>query len=252
MRSAPIYPERGPAHRRDRSLINPTVGLRLPAVRGEARAYRATVRGDSSYWRRCPPRIGRSGQPRCSLVYGSASCGRSASEDVDLDDGTIMVVRSFDPKAGFVEPKSKAGRRRVPIAALLRELLDRAPRRWSVASGASCSAGPTERPFQPTTMNERARRAWRQAGLDPNRPPRVSAHLRQLLHRRWRQRQDPLDLHGAREHHDDTRSLRPPVPRVRGRAAACSTPTWRETDTASRLSQLVGSRSHVVECHQPV
>jgi hypothetical protein len=35
----------------------------------------------------------------------------------------ISVERSWDQKQGYVEPKSRAGRRRVPIAAVLRDFL---------------------------------------------------------------------------------------------------------------------------------
>jgi integrase len=44
--------------------------------------------------------------------------------DVDLATGVIRVERSWDDKAQvFVEPKSRAGRRRVPIPAVLRDVL---------------------------------------------------------------------------------------------------------------------------------
>jgi integrase len=41
-------------------------------------------------------------------------------EDVDLDAGLLHVRRSWDPQAGPVEPKSRAGARDVPIVAALR------------------------------------------------------------------------------------------------------------------------------------
>ena len=45
--------------------------------------------------------------------------------DVDLAAGVIRVERGWDYKAGAIELKSNAGRRRVPIAAMLRDhLLD--------------------------------------------------------------------------------------------------------------------------------
>ncbi len=45
--------------------------------------------------------------------------------DVDLAAGAIHVERAYDPKAGeYVEPKSRSGRRRVPIAGVLRDALD--------------------------------------------------------------------------------------------------------------------------------
>ena len=45
--------------------------------------------------------------------------------DVDLAGGSLHVERAYDPKARqYVEPKSRAGRRRVPIAGALRDALD--------------------------------------------------------------------------------------------------------------------------------
>ena len=87
-------------------------------------------------------------------------------EDADLAGGTIEVVRSFDPKAGIVEPKSRAGRRRVPTPAVLRELLTE--HRMVTRQDRGFVFGRTEdRPFQPSTVNSRARRAWQRAGLEP-------------------------------------------------------------------------------------
>jgi len=40
-------------------------------------------------------------------------------KDVDLNRGIIRVVRSYDPKHGFSEPKSKYGKRAVPMSPLL-------------------------------------------------------------------------------------------------------------------------------------
>jgi hypothetical protein len=44
-------------------------------------------------------------------------------EDVDLETGVVRVERSWDPKQGPIEPKSRAGRRVVPIVASLRSHL---------------------------------------------------------------------------------------------------------------------------------
>ena len=44
-------------------------------------------------------------------------------EDIDLQKNVIIVSRSWDVKAGMIEPKSHAGRRTVPIASVLREHL---------------------------------------------------------------------------------------------------------------------------------
>jgi integrase len=45
-------------------------------------------------------------------------------EDVEFAGGVIRVERAYDPKARvYVEPKSRAGRRSVPLAGVLREYL---------------------------------------------------------------------------------------------------------------------------------
>ena len=44
-------------------------------------------------------------------------------QDVDLAAGIIRVERGWDDREGVIELKSRAGRRRVPIAAVLREQL---------------------------------------------------------------------------------------------------------------------------------
>ena len=45
-------------------------------------------------------------------------------EDVDLATGVIRVERGWDDREGEVAPKSKQGRRKVPIPAVLRDRLD--------------------------------------------------------------------------------------------------------------------------------
>lgn len=89
--------------------------------------------------------------------------------DLDLAAGELHVERSYDPQARvYVEPKSRAGRRRVPIAALLRAHL----RELALASDRSdldalVFGDEPAKPFDSDTMVARARNAWRAAGLDP-------------------------------------------------------------------------------------
>jgi integrase len=89
-------------------------------------------------------------------------------EDVDLAEGALRVERTYDPKAKeYVEPKSRAGRRRLPLASALRlALLEH-----RVASG---SPGPDAlvfsergRPFEDEAARNRARAAWVEAELEP-------------------------------------------------------------------------------------
>jgi integrase len=89
--------------------------------------------------------------------------------DVDVANGTIHVERSYDPKADrFVAPKSRAGRRRVPIAGALRdELLDLRAATDQVDPHALVFGDSPADPFSYDPMIARARAAWKQAGLDP-------------------------------------------------------------------------------------
>ena len=145
--------------------INPTLGLRLPAVRGKRdriappdealRLLQALPPEDRALW--------------ATALFAGLRLGELMAlrfEDLDFDQGTIAVTRGFDPKAGFVDPKSKAGRRRVPIAALLREYLETHRELTRRESGLVFGRS-SDRPFQPQTVNERARRAWAKAGLNP-------------------------------------------------------------------------------------
>ena len=85
--------------------------------------------------------------------------------DLDLAAGVIRVERGWDPTEGAIELKSHAGRRKVPIAAVLRDhLLDhlaRVPR-----AGSDLIFGNTARaPFTGNMLQRRADKAWLDAGM---------------------------------------------------------------------------------------
>jgi integrase len=77
----------------------------------------------------------------------------------------IRVERAWDVREGEIEPKSRAGRRTVPIAAVLRDqLVEHKQRR----SGSDLVFGrPDGKAFDGSTVDARAKVAWRSAGLDP-------------------------------------------------------------------------------------
>jgi integrase len=149
--------------------IDPTDGLRLPAVRGrrervadpeEARALLAAVPDeDRPIW--------------ATAMYAGLRLGELQAldlEHIDIANGRIHVERSWDRKAGFVAPKSlPAGRRTVPITAALRPVLvERRERLLAQGRTHGLAFGRTpERPFNPTTITTRAKRAWEAAGLTP-------------------------------------------------------------------------------------
>jgi integrase len=96
-------------------------------------------------------------------------------EDVDLASGLIRVEQSYNPESAKIgDPKSRAGTRRVPISAVLRDyLLDHKIRatdgqplvfaRWSLAGR---RRGP-DGPFNDSAVSQRARKRWEDHGVRP-------------------------------------------------------------------------------------
>lgn len=164
--------------------VNPTSGLELPAVRG--RRERIASPGEAA---RLLAELPVADRPLwASAMYAGLRRGELRGlrwGDVDLAAGVIHVERSYDPAAGVVEPKSRAGRRTVPIAAVLRdELLEHKLRlRWrdGYVFGRSSDV-----PFEPVSVRARALSAWRTAN---DRARERDARARLL---------EPITLHEAR------------------------------------------------------
>jgi len=145
--------------------LNPTLGLSLPAVRGsreriarpeEARALIAAApESDRVIW--------------ATALYAGLRRGELQAlrwEDIDLEAGVIRVERSWDAKAGPIEPKSRAGRRRVPLVpALRRELV--AHRLRQGGGGAGSALGQGKKRFPAAAVLRRSRGAWLAEGLRP-------------------------------------------------------------------------------------
>lgn len=145
--------------------LNPCERLRLPAARGrreriaapaEAAALISALRHDDRALWGCAFYAGlRRGELRALLW-----------DDVDLASGMIRVERSMNGYGEPGEPKSRAGRRSVPIVAALRELLVEhklvTGRDTGFVFGTSASS-----PFTPNVVRGRALTAWRRASLDP-------------------------------------------------------------------------------------
>jgi len=145
--------------------INPCERLRLPAARGrreriaaptEAAALIAALRlEDRALWG-CAFYAGlRRGELRALLW-----------SDVDLASGLIRVERSMNSYGDAGEPKSRAGRRNVPVVAALRDLLVKHKLVTGQDAGLAFGSSAT-RPFTPTAVRKRALTAWRRDGLDP-------------------------------------------------------------------------------------
>jgi len=81
-------------------------------------------------------------------------------DDVDLAVGLIRVERGWDDKAGLIAPKSKKGRRRVPIIGALGAYLEK-HRELTGRTGRDLVFGWTaSSPFTPSHMKRRALKAW--------------------------------------------------------------------------------------------
>ncbi len=83
--------------------------------------------------------------------------------DIDLEANVVAVERGWDQVEGVIEPKSLAGRRTIPLLAILRRYLEGTLER-SGRSGEDLVFGrTTEEAFYASTIDHRAKRAWKQA-----------------------------------------------------------------------------------------
>jgi integrase len=142
--------------------INPTAGLRMPAVRGGrdriaapeecAKLLAALARGDRALW--------------ATAMYAGLRRGELMAlkiEDVDLAAGVIHVRRGWDAVEGEIATKSGKDRR-VPIAAVLRDYLDEHLLGLDWQEGLVFGASAVS-PFTGTPTAQRAKRAWKAAKL---------------------------------------------------------------------------------------
>lgn len=145
--------------------INPCADLELPAVRGRRERFASPQEAADL--------LVAITKPRDRVIWATAfyaglrrgELRALRREDVDLAAGVLHVRRGWDPVEGQIDLKSEAGRRRVPIAAILRDyLIDRLAER---------RGEPHERifgerkgqAFSADKLQMRADEAWSTAGL---------------------------------------------------------------------------------------
>jgi integrase len=147
--------------------INPTLKLSLPAVRGQrervarpdeaAALINAVPLSDRAIW--------------ATAVYAGLRLGELQALDwnqIDLEENLINIERSWDRVAGFIEPKSRSGKRRVPITNTLRNhLINHRLHQGTGGHGLLYPNHNRDRPFNPSTINLRARTAWTNQQLTP-------------------------------------------------------------------------------------
>ena len=206
------------ALRRGLARVNPCANLRLPT--GEKARDRIAAPSEAAS---LIAALGPRDQAALGLaVYAGLRLGELLALDssaVDLDARTLRITRSWDPEARrFVEPKSQAGARTVPIIDRLATLLaDHAVLTDHQPGLLFPGADPTL-PVQPI---RRCACACAPGRLRPPAAwlPRGPTHVRVADDRGGRQRQGAVHLHGPRQHHDHAGPLRPPVPRRRARGS---------------------------------
>jgi len=155
----------------DELTVNPTTGLRLPAIRGgrdrivtpaqaDALIDALPTAHDRALWG--------------TALYAGLRRGELLGlmwEDVDLKAAQIHVTRSWDVNEGHdVGPKSAVGRRKVPIASRLKALL--AAHRLAGCVDGLVFGEDGKRAASPAASTKRADDAWKAARLD-----RITLHV---------------------------------------------------------------------------
>jgi integrase len=151
---------------RSEVLVNPTLGLALPTQRErreriarpvEAKALvEALAKRDRALW--------------ATALYAGLRRGELQVlrwQDVDFAEGVIRVERSWDERVGPIAPKSRAGRRRVPLSKPLRSYL--AANRLLITAGEDelVFGRGSDHAFCPEALVRRAKTAWEAAELSP-------------------------------------------------------------------------------------
>lgn len=101
---------------------NPTRGLELPAVRSKPRRFASPAEAE----RIVESLTGAARALWATGLYAGLRRGELIGlrwEDVDLAEGVIRVRRGWDAIDGEIAPKSRKGKRNVPIPAVLRDPL---------------------------------------------------------------------------------------------------------------------------------
>ena len=145
--------------------INPTTNLELPAARGKRERIASPQEANSLL--AALPTEGRA--LWATAFYAGLRRGEVRAlrvSDVDLGKSEIHVQRTWDDVEGATEPKSEAGRRIVPLLAVLRDYLDEHLLRTG-REGSDLVFGRTATdPFIPSTVRSQALAAWGD-GLTP-------------------------------------------------------------------------------------
>lgn len=156
------------ALRDDLVSVNPCDGLELPANR--ARRGRAATSEDPAKLIAALPSAFDRALWACALYAGLRRGELMGLRwcDVDLAEGVISIERAYDPKEReFIDPKSEAGRRRIPVAGALRLAFLEHRVAFGPFDPDALVFGEGGRPFDDEPVHDRARAAWKTAKLEP-------------------------------------------------------------------------------------
>lgn len=149
-------------------MVNPTLGLELPALTGKRDRVASPAEAEKLL-----AALDEADRPLwATAFYGGLRMGELRALDwsaVDLAGGVIRVQQSWDRVEGLVAPKSKKSRRTVPIPSILRSYLhEHRRRRFALGQRTGFVLGETpERPFNYDVTYDRALRTWKAAKLEP-------------------------------------------------------------------------------------
>ena len=144
--------------------INPVTGIELAAVRGR-RDRIASPDEAANLINALPQEIRAVWATACYAGLRLGELRALRDEDVDLEQRVIRVERSWDKIEGPIEPKSRAGKRKVPIVDVLRAHL--AAHRLRRHGIGGLFFGVRESAFNDDTVRAHAQKAWKAAKLAP-------------------------------------------------------------------------------------
>jgi integrase len=151
---------------REQVTSNPTLKLTLPAVR--ARRDRVARPEEATALIAAAPDTDRA--IWALALYAGLRLGELRAlhwDNIDLDNRLIHIEHAWDPIAGLIEPKSRSGKRRVPMTNTLRTyLIQHRLQQGHTDKGLALGQTPTV-PFNPWAVTTRARSAWKNAELNP-------------------------------------------------------------------------------------
>jgi integrase len=143
-------------YRRQRGVIDPTINLELPQPGGK-RERAATVQEAETLLAVLGDDVR---DIYATAFYAGLRRGELQAlrvQDVDFDAGTISIERSWDQVDGPKDPKSRAGRRQVPIPDTLRPFL---ASHLEGKPGDLVFGRTADQPFVPNSVRRHAEKAW--------------------------------------------------------------------------------------------